>query len=37
VTERVATRTIALPFYNTLTAEDAEYVVSALVQVLDEL
>jgi perosamine synthetase len=37
VTERVATRTIALPFYNTLTAEDAEYVVSALVQVLDGL
>ena len=37
ITERVAKRTIALPFYNDLPAEDAEYVVSALVKVLDEL
>ncbi len=37
VTERVATKTLALPFYNALTTEDAKYVVSVLVQVLDEL
>jgi perosamine synthetase len=37
VTEEVASKTVALPFYNALTAGDAEYVVSALVQVLDEL
>ncbi len=36
VTEEVASKTVALPFYNALTAEDAEYVVSALVQVLQQ-
>jgi len=37
VTERAARKTIALPFYNTLPEADAEHVVSALVQTLDEL
>jgi len=37
VAERVAKSTIALPFYNELPKGDAEYVVSSLVQTLDEL
>jgi perosamine synthetase len=35
-TEEAAKRTIALPFHHALVEDDAEYVVSALVQALDE-
>ena len=35
--ERVATKTIALPFHNNLSTAQIEYVVSVLTQVLDEL
>jgi perosamine synthetase len=37
VTERVARKTIALPFHNTLSEVEAEYVVAALSRTLDEL
>jgi perosamine synthetase len=37
VAERVATKTIALPFHNNLATAEIEYVVSVLTQVLDEL
>jgi len=37
VTERVAARTIALPFHNNLSSEEVAYVVSALKDVLDRL
>jgi perosamine synthetase len=36
VTERVASRTVALPFHNNLSLEDAQVVVQALRDVLDE-
>ena len=37
ITESVSERTIALPFYNNLTAEDAELVCSELKSALDKI
>jgi len=37
VTERVARKTIALPFHNALSETEAKYVISTLMRTLDEL